>query len=140
MQTATFASKPVIPAPIPEDEVARLAELHALELLDTRPSSRTLPSPEEQQGSIKYRPRQHNVRRLEGACRDALSPRLRARFSVLLELAQLYARLREEQVPQLTLGWPLVRRALRRLGDSCVRCAVIDHPDDIHFLERRETV
>ena len=43
MQTATFASKPVIPAPIPEDEVARLAELHALELLDTRPSSRTLP-------------------------------------------------------------------------------------------------
>jgi len=76
--------------------------------------------------------------RAERECRDALSPRLRSRFDVILELAQHYARLREEQVSQLTLGWPLARRALHRLGDSCVRRGIIDRAEDVYFLERTE--
>ena len=39
---------------------------------------------------------------------------------------------------QLTLGWPLARRAWDRLGESCVRRGVIDRPEDIYFLERSE--
>ena len=76
--------------------------------------------------------------RAERECRSALSPRLRTRFDAVLELAQHYARVREEQVTQLTLGWPLARRALNRLGESCVRRGVIDRPEDIYFLERSE--
>lgn len=76
--------------------------------------------------------------RAEQRCRDVLSPRQRSRFDTLLELSQLYARLREEQVSQLTLGWPVARRALHRLGESCVRRGVIDHAEDIYFLERDE--
>jgi len=76
--------------------------------------------------------------RAERECRDALSPRLRTRFDVILELAQHYARLREEQVSQLTLGWPLARRALHRLGDLCVRRGVIERAENVYFLERTE--
>jgi pyruvate,water dikinase len=76
--------------------------------------------------------------RAEHQCRDSLPPKLRARFDLILELAQLYTRLREEQVSQLTLGWPLARRALHRLGESCARRGVIDRAEDVHFLERGE--
>ena len=55
-----------------------------------------------------------------------------------LALAQKYARIREEQVLYLTLGWPLMRRALARLGDSCVRRGVIGRAEDVYFLEREE--
>ena len=76
--------------------------------------------------------------RAEGACRAALTPKQRAHFDQLLALAQKYARIREEQVLYLTLGWPLLRRALARLGDSCVRRGVIGRAEDVYFLERDE--
>ena len=76
--------------------------------------------------------------RAEGACRAALTPKQRAHFDQLLALAQKYARIREEQVLYLTLGWPLMRRALARLGDSCVRRGVIGRAEDVYFLERDE--
>jgi pyruvate,water dikinase len=78
--------------------------------------------------------RQH----LEAACRAALAPSRRARFDRLLGLAQKYARIREEQVSYLTLGWPVLRRALARLGDSCVRRGVIGRAEDVYFLHRTE--
>jgi rifampicin phosphotransferase len=76
--------------------------------------------------------------RAEAACRAALSPALRTQFDQLLALAQKYARVREEQVSDLTLGWPLMRRALARLGDACMRRGVIGRAEDIFFLERSE--
>jgi phosphohistidine swiveling domain-containing protein len=76
--------------------------------------------------------------RAEEACRAALSPALRAKFDELLALAQKYARVREEQVSDLTLGWPLMRRALARLGEACVRRGVIGRAEDVFFLERSE--
>ncbi len=76
--------------------------------------------------------------RAEAACRAALSPTLRAQFDRLLALAQKYARVREEQVSDWTLGWPLMRRALARLGESCVHRGVIGRAEDVFFLERDE--
>ncbi len=77
-------------------------------------------------------------RRVEDACRAVLTPHQRDHFDSLLALAQKYARIREEQVLYLTLGWPLMRRALARLGDSCVRRGVIGRAEDVYFLTREE--
>jgi phosphohistidine swiveling domain-containing protein len=77
-------------------------------------------------------------RRAEAACRALIGGRRRAEFDRLLALAQKYARIREEQVVDLTLGWPLMRRALARLGRSCVERGVVGRDEDIHFLERDE--
>ena len=74
----------------------------------------------------------------EAACRATLSPALRTQFDRILALAQKYARVREEQVSDLTLGWPLMRRALARLGESCVRRGIIGRAEDVFFLELGE--
>jgi pyruvate,water dikinase len=78
--------------------------------------------------------------RLEVACRAALAgsrSRLE-RFEILLGLAQRYAVLREEQVRDLSLGWPLLRRVLLRLGEDCRRRGVIVEAGDVYFLSREE--
>jgi pyruvate,water dikinase len=71
----------------------------------------------------------------EAACRRALAhrPAVRARLDILLEVAQRYATIREEQARWFTLGWPLLRRAVLRLGDG-----VLEHADDVFFLSRAE--
>ena len=78
----------------------------------------------------------------EAACREALAsrPDLRRRFDALLQLAQQYARLREEQAGLFTLPWPVMRRALSRLGDAAVAQGAIDDRDDVFFLFRDELV
>lgn len=116
----------------------RSAEPHAIQSIDwVRPTAGELGL------AVAAPARDHRAvaaerERAEQRCRAALPPRQLSRFDSLLELSQLYARLREEQVSQLTLGWPLARRALRRLGESCVRRGVIDHAEDIYFLQRGE--
>ena len=76
----------------------------------------------------------------EGACRSALSdrPRLLARFDALLEVAQRYATLREQQARDFTLGWPQLRRCALRLGEGLAEDGVIDDPADVYFLTRAE--
>jgi len=78
----------------------------------------------------------------EQECRRALHdrPELLPRFEVLLELAQRYARLREEQANLLTLGWPVLRKCVLRLGQAAVASAAIDRIDDAFFLSRAELV
>jgi pyruvate,water dikinase len=78
--------------------------------------------------------------RAEAACRAKLTGKLRADFDRLLALAQKYARIREEQVADLTLGWPLMRRALARLGESCVHRGVVGRAEDVYFLQRDEVI
>ena len=79
---------------------------------------------------------------VEARCREALarSPRLRKRFDLLLALAQRYAVLREEQAACLTLGWPVMRRALAWLGRHLAGIAGGDvaTSDDVFFLTRPE--
>jgi pyruvate,water dikinase len=72
----------------------------------------------------------------EAACRTALGPngKLRSRFDTLLDVAQRYAVIREEQARDLTLGWPLLRRCARRLGELSREAGAIDEVDEIFFL------
>jgi phosphohistidine swiveling domain-containing protein len=65
-------------------------------------------------------------------------PRLQARFQALLEVAQRYAIIREQQARQLTLGWPLLRRCVLRLGQTLHANAIIDQAEDVFFLTRAE--
>jgi pyruvate,water dikinase len=76
----------------------------------------------------------------EAAARTALaaSPgRLRA-FERLLADAQHTARIREEQVGELTIAWPVMRRAVVRIGESLAEAGAISEPDDVFFLTRDE--
>jgi phosphohistidine swiveling domain-containing protein len=76
----------------------------------------------------------------EEACRTILAdrPGLLVRFDALLEVAQRYARLREQQARDFTLGWPLLRRCALRLGEKFAEVGVIDEPSDVFFLTRAE--
>ncbi|MDE3075494.1 MAG: hypothetical protein KGJ86_08700 [Chloroflexota bacterium] len=76
----------------------------------------------------------------EGACRKALqgTPRLLARFDALLQMAQRYGRLRELQATDWTLGWPLLRRCIFRLGEMAKQSGAIAMADDAFFLTRAE--
>ena len=76
----------------------------------------------------------------EAACRAALAdrPRLLARFDALLEVAQRYAVLREQQARDFTLGWPLLRRCALRLGEGLAEDGAIDDRADVFFLTRAE--
>jgi pyruvate,water dikinase len=65
-------------------------------------------------------------------------PPLQARFRALLEVAQRYAVLREQQARQLTLGWPLLRRCALRLGEILRAEGVIDRAEDVFFLTRAD--
>lgn len=78
----------------------------------------------------------------EDACRAALSeqPAPRARFETLLDVAQRYTALREEQARWLTLSWPLLRRCTLRLGEHLRANEAIDGVEDIFFLTRTEVV
>lgn len=76
----------------------------------------------------------------EAAARNALKdqPKMLAQFDALLGVAQHYAVLREEQALDLSLGWPVLRRCARRLGEQLVAVHVIDQDADIHFLTLNE--
>jgi rifampicin phosphotransferase len=76
----------------------------------------------------------------EAACRSALAdrPRLLTRFDALLEVAQRYATLREQQARDFTLGWPLLRRCAQRLGEGLAQAGVIEDSEDVFFLARSE--
>jgi rifampicin phosphotransferase len=61
-------------------------------------------------------------------------PALQGRFLALLEVAQRYAVLREQQARQFTLAWPLLRRCALRLGDHLRANGVIEQAEDVFFL------
>lgn len=78
------------------------------------------------------------ARRLEFEARAEQVLRVRSRalrrFQRLLMEAQRAHRVREEQVSEFTLLWPLLRQALARLGVDLVRRGALATSDDIHFL------
>jgi rifampicin phosphotransferase len=88
------------------------------------------------------RHRELAVRReaLTAQCAAALAdrPHLRARFQALLEVAQRYAVIREQQARHVTLGWPLLRRCALRLGQTLQADGLIDQAEDVFFLTRAE--
>lgn len=76
----------------------------------------------------------------ERACRDALvaSPKDLARFERALAIAQRYAVVREEMVDELTLGWPVMRRAVIAIGAQLEADGWLDEPNDVFFCLRTE--
>lgn len=79
---------------------------------------------------------------MEGTTHEALShqPKLIRRFDKLLEVAQRFALIREELVSLFTLGWPLMRHAVLRLGAILHRQGILDGEEDVFFLQRDELV
>lgn len=65
-------------------------------------------------------------------------PKLLIRFDGLLEVAQRFAGIREEQVAEFTLPWPVLRQAVLRLGAGLVDVGALEEPDQIFFLTRAE--
>ena len=78
----------------------------------------------------------------ERAATDALasSPKRLAEFRRLLADSQHLIPIREEQVAELTTPWPIMRRAVLRIGQALVGRGVIGQPDDVFFLTRDETL
>ncbi|WP_432562671.1 PEP/pyruvate-binding domain-containing protein [Kineococcus sp. SYSU DK003] len=75
----------------------------------------------------------------EAACLAALAdPRRRRQFSGLLAVNRRYAEVREHQVRELTLGWPVLRAVVRRIGELLVRRGTLEESDDVFFLHRGE--
>ena len=81
-------------------------------------------------------------REAESRARAALAdrPKLRARFERLLGQAQRFQPLREEQLSYMTLGWPVMRRALRGIASHLTAEGIIDTPDQIYFLDHGEVI
>jgi pyruvate,water dikinase len=70
----------------------------------------------------------------------ASSPRRLRAFRKLLADAQHLVPLREEQVAELTIAWPVMRRAVGRIGAALASRRVIAEPDDVFFLTRDEVL
>jgi rifampicin phosphotransferase len=77
----------------------------------------------------------------EQTWRNALlgRPRLLSQFEELLQVNQRYAVIREEQARDFTLGWPVLRACVRRLGEHMVATGAIEPVDDV-FLCNHEVV
>jgi len=93
------------------------------------------PEPSDRHSDLAARREQLTAR-----CAAALAdrPALQARFLALVEVAQRYAVLREQQARQFTLAWPLLRRCALRLGEHLHARGGIDQAEDVFFLTRGE--
>ena len=81
-------------------------------------------------------------RAAEAAAEAALagSPRRLRSFRQLLADAQQLVPVREEQVRELTISWPVMRRAVLRIGEGLTAGGVLDRADDVFFLTRTEVL
>ncbi len=70
----------------------------------------------------------------------ASSPRRLEAFRRLLAETQRLVLIREEQVRDLTISWPVMRRAVLRIGETLAARGVIAGSDDVFFLARAEAL
>jgi len=75
---------------------------------------------------------------LERRARVTLPSSLLTRFDRLLAEAQRASKLREEQVADLTRAWPVLRRAIARIGEAFLTRGTTRLATDVHFLKRAE--
>jgi rifampicin phosphotransferase len=114
---------------------------HAVQSLDwAQPTAGELGWPPPEPSDDRHRELAARREALTAQCLAVLGdrPQLQARFQALLAVAQRYAVLREQQARQLTLGWPLLRRCVLRLGGLLQAEGVIDRAEDLFFLTRAE--
>jgi rifampicin phosphotransferase len=76
----------------------------------------------------------------EGEARAALagSRRRLRQFDELLALAQHLGPIREEQMNEFTLPWPLMRRSLVRIAEQLVGTGMLGAVSDVYYLRRTE--
>jgi rifampicin phosphotransferase len=114
---------------------------HAVQSLDwAHPTAGELGWPPPRPSEDRHRELAARREALTAQCLTVLGdqPQLQARFQALLQVAQRYAVLREQQARQLTLGWPLLRRCALRLGETLRADGVIDRAEDVFYLTRAE--
>jgi len=70
----------------------------------------------------------------------AASPRRLRAFRRLLADAQHLVPIREEQTSELTTAWPVMRRAVLRIGEALVASRTISEAEDVFFLRRDEVL
>jgi pyruvate,water dikinase len=70
----------------------------------------------------------------------ASSPRRLRTFRRVLADSQHLVPIREEQTEELTIAWPVMRRAVVRIGEGLTDRGVIAEADDIFFLTRTEAL
>ena len=88
---------------------------------------------EERREGLDRRRRDAEARALE-----SLKGRRRKRLARLIATAQRFARMREEVVASLTLGYPTLRRALLGIGRSLVERELLRDEADVMFLGRAD--
>jgi rifampicin phosphotransferase len=114
---------------------------HAVQSLDwAHPTAGELGWPPPRPSEDRQRELAARREALTAQCVSALGdrPQLQARFQALLQVTQRYAVLREQQARQLTLGWPLLRRCVLRLGETLRADGVIDRAEGVFFLTRAQ--
>ncbi|MDX1469340.1 MAG: PEP/pyruvate-binding domain-containing protein [Acidimicrobiia bacterium] len=128
-------------------EASHMVVLRGFDLPDTMGSVPQLETLDWWRPPLDPVPSSHNteklrLQRLETESRAnqllAASPRKRARFSRLLTSAQRMVPIREEQLGLLAIGWPVMRRAVQRLGETLAARGSIDEAEDAFFLTRTE--
>ena len=70
----------------------------------------------------------------------ASSPKRLRTFKRLLADAQHLLSIRDEQTRELTIAWPVLRRAVLRIGEALAEKGWIDDADDVFFLTRSEAL
>jgi rifampicin phosphotransferase len=70
----------------------------------------------------------------------ASAPRRLRKFRQLLADSQHLVTIREEQTAELTLPWPVMRRAVERIGRALATSGALEDPDDVFFLTRDEVL
>jgi pyruvate,water dikinase len=70
----------------------------------------------------------------------ASAPRRLREFRSMLADGQHLVSVREEQVREWTLPWPVMRRAVQRIGEALVARRMLHAPDDVFFLYRDEVL
>ena len=68
------------------------------------------------------------------------SPRRLRAFKRLLAETQRLVPIREEQTRELTIAWPVMRRAVLRIGEALAASGMIAAPEDVFFLTRAEAL
>jgi rifampicin phosphotransferase len=114
---------------------------HAVQSLDwAHPTAGELGWPPPEPSEDRHRELAARREALTAKCLAVLGdrPQLQARFRALLQVAQRYAVIREQQARQLTLGWPLLRRCALRLGETLRADGVIDQVEDVFYLTRAD--
>jgi rifampicin phosphotransferase len=114
---------------------------HAVVSLDWwhAPAPMAVEAPSSPDGHARLVATRHQAEEAAFAALAGSPKRLRA-FKDLLAESQRLVPLREEQTSELTIAWPVMRRAVLRIGEALVERGAIATAQDVFFLTRGEVL